>query len=39
MYKPLMYAAVVLFLAGCQEKTTADLIVSNAKIITVDDSF
>jgi len=39
MYKPLIYVAVVFLLAGCQEKTVADLIVTNAKIITVDDSF
>lgn len=39
MYKPLIYVAVIFLLAGCQEKTVADLIVTNAKIITVDDSF
>jgi predicted amidohydrolase YtcJ len=39
MYKPLIYAAVVLFLSGCQEKTVADLIVTNANVITVDESF
>ncbi len=39
MYKPLIYAALVLFLVGCQEKTAVDLIVSNANIITVDDNF
>lgn len=39
MYKPLIYAAVVIFLAGCQEKTLADLIVTNANIVTVDETF
>lgn len=39
MYKPLIYAAVVIFLSGCQEKTVADLIVTNANVITVDESF
>ncbi len=39
MYKPLIYVAVIFLLAGCQEETVADLIVTNAKIITVDDSF
>ncbi len=39
MYKPLIYVAVVFFLTGCQEKTVADLIVTNANIITVDESF
>jgi len=39
MYKPLIYVAVIFLLAGCQEKTVADLIVTNAKILTVDDSF
>ena len=38
MYKPLIYAAVVLLLSGCREKTVAELIVTNANIITVDDS-
>ncbi len=38
MYKPLIYAAVVLFLSGCQEKTVADLIVTHANVITVDGS-
>ena len=39
MYKPLIYVAVVFFLTGCQEKTVADLIVTNANIITVDETF
>ena len=39
MYKPLIYLAVFFFLTGCQEKTLADLIVTNANIITVDESF
>jgi len=39
MCKPLIYVAVIFLLAGCQEKKVADLIVTNARIITVDDSF
>jgi predicted amidohydrolase YtcJ len=39
MCKPLIYVAVIFLLTGCQEKKVADLIVTNARIITVDDSF
>ena len=39
MYKPLIYVAVIVFLSACQEKTEADLIVTNANVITVDEPF
>ena len=39
MYKPLIYAVIALFLSGCQKKIDADLIVTNANVLTVNDSF
>jgi predicted amidohydrolase YtcJ len=39
MYKPLVYVVIALFLSACQKKINADLIVTNANIFTVNDSF
>lgn len=39
MYKPLLYAVAALLLSGCQEKIPADLIITNANVLTVNDSF
>ena len=39
MYKPLIYTVIVLFLCSCTKKQSADLIVTNAQIYTVDDAF
>lgn len=39
MYKPLLYVVIALFLSACQKKINADLIVTNANIFTVNDSF
>ena len=39
MYKPLIYAVIALLLSGCQKKINADLIVTNANVFTVNDSF
>ena len=39
MYKPLLYAVIALLLSSCQKKQRADLIVTNAVVYTVNDSF
>ena len=39
MYKPLLYAVIVLLVSACHKKQRADLIVTNATIYTVNDSF
>ena len=39
MYKPLLYAVLVLLVSGCHKKQRADLIVTNAVVYTVNDSF
>ena len=39
MYKPLIYLVLLLSLFSCAEKQHADLIITNAKIYTVDENF
>ncbi len=39
MYKPLLYAVIFLLASACHKKQKADLIVTNATIYTVNDSF
>jgi len=39
MYKSLIYLVLLLSIFSCTEKQHADLIITNAKIYTVDDSF
>ncbi len=39
MYKPLLYAVIVLLVSSCHKKQRADLIVTNAIVYTINDSF
>ena len=39
MYKPLIYVVIAIALSACQKRINADLIVTNATVYTVNDSF